>query len=151
MRKIFASVLIGGAVLVAAAMAQAADSYMVMPKSSQNFKPGPGALYSQQLLLNHKNSQANITIRDKSGQAEVHADWEDHIFILGGEANLILGGTVEKPNTTGPGETRGESIKGGKTFALHPEDYIYVPVNTPHQMIVAPGKSIRYSVVKTHP
>ena len=32
-----------------------------------------------------------------------------------------------------------------------PGDYVYVPVNTPHQMMVAPGKSIRYAVVKTHP
>jgi len=150
MRRIFASILIGGTVLATAAMAQS-DSYIVMPKSSQKFKPGPGGLYSQQLLLNHKNSQANITIRDKNGQAEVHATWEDHIFVLDGEANLTLGGTVEKPNTTGPGETRGESIKGGKTIVLHPQDYIYVPVNTPHQMMVAAGKSIRYAVVKTHP
>lgn len=150
MRRIFASILIGSAVLATAAMAQS-NSYMVMPKSSQKFTPGGGGLLSQQLLLNHKNSQANITIRDKNGQAEQHADWEDHIFILGGEANLVLGGTVEKGKTTAPGETRGESIKGGKTIALHPEDYIYVPVNTPHQMMVAPGKTIRYAVVKTHP
>ena len=151
MRKIFASLLIGGTVLAVAAAAQAADSYMVTPKTGQTFKPGPGDLYRQQLLLNHKNAQSNITIREKNGQAEQHADWEDHIFVLDGEANLTLGGTVEKPKTTGPGETRGESIKGGKTFALHPQDYIYVPVNTPHQMTVAPGKSIRYAVVKTHP
>jgi mannose-6-phosphate isomerase-like protein (cupin superfamily) len=151
MRRIFATVLIGGAVVAAAVMAEAADSYMVIPKISQKFKAGPGGLYSQQLLLNHKNSQANITVRDRSGQAEVHAAWEDHIFILDGEASLILGGTVEKASTTGPGETRGESIKGGKTFTLHPEDYIYVPINTPHQMIVAAGKTIRYAVVKTHP
>lgn len=151
MRKILASLLIGGAVLAAAAVAQAADSYMVMPKASQKFKPGPGNYYSQQPLLNHKNSQSNITIRDRNGQAEQHADWEDHIFVLDGEANLVLGGTIEKPNTTGPGETRGESIKGGKTFTLHPQDYIYVPVNTPHQMMVAPGKTVRYAVVKSHP
>jgi len=149
MRRIFASVLIGSAIFAAAAMA--ADSYMVVPKSSQQFKPGAGGYVRALPLLNHKNSQANITIRDKNGQAEVHADWEDHIFILAGEANLILGGTVEKPNTTGPGETRGESIKGGKTVVLHPEDYIYIPVNVPHQMMVAPGKTIRYAVVKTHP
>ena len=151
MRRIFASLLIGGVIVAAAAAAQAADSYMVTPKTGQTFKPGPGNLYSQQLLLNHKNAQSNITIRDKNGQAEQHADWEDHIFVLDGEATLTLGGTVEKPKTTGPGETRGESIKGGKTFTLHPQDYIYVPINTPHQMMVTPGKSIRYAVVKTHP
>ncbi|HYS45051.1 MAG TPA: hypothetical protein VEM35_01355 [Rhizomicrobium sp.] len=151
MRRIFALALIGSAVLTTAAMAQTADSYMVMPKSSQKFKPGPGGLYSQQLLLNHKDAQANITVRDKNGQVEQHATWEDHIFVLDGEANLNLGGTIEKPNTTGPGETRGDSVKGAKTFALHAGDYIYIPVNTPHRMLLAAGKSIRYAVVKTHP
>ena len=149
MRRIFTSLLIGSTILTSAAVA--ADSYMVIPKSSQQFKPGPGNLYTQQLLLNHKNAQANITVREKNGQAEVHADWEDHIFILDGEANLILGGTAENPKTTGPGEIRGDSIKGGKSFAMHPGDYIYIPVNTPHQMMPAAGKSIKYAVVKTHP
>ena len=149
MRCIFIAALIGTTVLATAAMAQ--DSYMVVPKASQVFKAGPGGFYSQDLLLNHKNAQANITTRDKSGQAEQHAAWEDHIFILDGECTLVLGGTVEKSNTTGPGETRGEGVKGGKSFAVHAGDYIYVPINTPHQMILAAGKAVKYAVVKTHP
>ena len=149
MRGIFAGVLIGTTVLATAAMA--ADSYMVVPKASQKFKAGPGGFYSQDLLLNHKNAQANITTRDKSGQVEQHADWEDHMFILDGEATVVLGGTIEKPATTGPGETRGDSSKGGKSFTVHAGDYVYVPVNTPHQMQIAAGKSIKYAVVKTHP
>jgi|SRR5579883_775049 len=149
MRGIFTAVLVASAVIATAAMAD--DGYLVVPKASQQFKPGAGGYYRQDLLLNHKNAQSNITIRDKNGQAEQHADWEDHIFILEGEADLILGGSIEKPNTTGPGETRGASVKGGKSFVLHPGDYIYVPVNTPHQMLVTTGKTIKYAVVKTHP
>ena len=149
MRSVFASVLIGSAVLATAALA--ADDYVIMPKSTREFKSVAGGYASQQALVNRKNSQASVTIRDKNGQVEVHANWEDHMFILAGEAKLVLGGTVEKPNTTGPGETRGESIKGGKTIVLHPEDYIFIPVNTPHQMLVEPGKMVRYTVVKTHP
>ena len=148
MRGIFTATLIAGTVLATAAMA---DDYMVVPKAEQKFKAGPGNLYNQDLLLSHKNAQANITTRDKSGQAELHAAWEDHIFILDGEATLILGGTVDKPNTTGPGETRGAGVKGGKSFTVHAGDYIYVPVNTPHQMMIAPGKALKYAVVKTHP
>jgi hypothetical protein len=94
MRKIFTAVLIGGAVLATAAVAEGEGSYMVVPKASQTFKDGPGGLYSQDLLLNHKNAQANITTRNKSGQVEQHAAWEDHMFILDGEANMVLGGTI---------------------------------------------------------
>jgi mannose-6-phosphate isomerase-like protein (cupin superfamily) len=148
MRTIFAAVLIGGTILATAAMA---EDYMVVPKAEQKFKAGPGNLYSQDLLLSHKNAQANITTRDKSGQVEVHAAWEDHMFILDGECTMVLGGTAENGKSTGPGETRGESIKGGKSFPLHAGDYVYIPINTPHQMILAAGKSIKYAVVKTHP
>jgi uncharacterized RmlC-like cupin family protein len=149
MRGIFTAVLIGTTVLATAAVA--ADSYMVVPKSEQKFKAGAGNYYSQDLLLNHKNAQSNITTRDKNGQVEQHADWEDHIFVLDGEASMVLGGTIENGKTTGPGETRGDAVKGGKSFVLHPGDYIYIPVNTPHQMMVAAGKTIKYAVVKTHP
>lgn len=148
MRTIFAAVLIGGTILATAAMA---EDYMVVPRAEQKFKAGPGNLYSQDLLLSHKNAQANITTRDKSGQVEVHAAWEDHMFILDGECTMVLGGTAENGKSTGPGETRGESIKGGKSFPLHAGDYVYIPINTPHQMILAAGKSIKYAVVKTHP
>jgi len=148
MRAIFTAALIGCTVLATAAMA---DDYMVVPKAEQKFKAGPGGLYNQVLLLNHKNAQANITTRDKDGQAELHAAWEDHIFILDGEVNLVLGGTVDKPTSTGPGETRGAGIKGGKSFTVHAGDYFYVPVNTPHQMLVPAGKAVKYAVVKTHP
>ncbi len=148
MRKIFTAVLIGGVILATGAMA---EDYMVVPKASQKLQPGPGNLYSQQRLLTHKNAQVNMTVRNKTGQAEVHADWEDHMFILDGECTLMLGGTVENPKTTGPGETRGDNAKGGKSFTVHAGDYIYVPVNTPHQMILAAGKSVKYAVVKNHP
>ena len=148
MRKIFTAVLIGGTILATGAMA---EDYMVVPKASQKLKAGPGNLYSQDRLLSHKNVQVNLTIRDKSGQVEVHADWEDEMFILDGECTLMLGGTVENPKTTGPGETRGDNAKGAKSFLVHAGDYIYVPVNTPHQMILAAGKSVKYAVVKNHP
>jgi mannose-6-phosphate isomerase-like protein (cupin superfamily) len=150
MRKILITVLISAG-LMAPAFAEPNSAYQVMPKSEQKLTPGPGAFYNVESLLNHKNTQANVTQRVKTGQGELHADWEDHIFILEGEADLVLGGTIENPKTVSPGETRGDGVKGGKRFSLHPGDYIFVPVNTPHQMILASGKSIRYGVVKTHP
>ena len=150
MKKILIDALMMPA-LIGARFAQSESSYQVTPKSEQKLKPGLGALYDSAPLLNHKSSQANVTVRAKTGQGELHAGWEDHIFVMEGEADLVLGGTIEHPKTVSDGETRGDGIKGGKRFSLHPGDYIFVPVNTPHQMIVAPGKSIRYGVVKTKP
>ena len=147
MRVILTSALI----VMMATPAFAEGAYQVTPKGEQKFSPGLNNLYDSSPLLNHRNSQANVTVRSKTGQGEEHAGWEDHMYVLDGEADLVLGGTIENPKTISPGETRGDSVKGGKRFSLHAGDYVFVPTNTPHQMIVAPGKSIRYGVVKTHP
>jgi mannose-6-phosphate isomerase-like protein (cupin superfamily) len=150
MRKILITVLMSATMMAPAIVASAAE-YQYTPKSEQKLTREPGGLYSTSQLAQHSNAMASITMRDHSGQAESHADWEDHMFIQEGEATLTLGGTMQNPHETAKGETRGSGITGGKTVTLHPGDYVFVPVNTPHRMVLAPGKSIRYAVVKTHP
>ena len=150
MRKVLITVLMSAGLIVPA-FAQSSGTYQFTPKSEQKFTPAPGGLYSTSNLVQHNNAIALVTMRDKSGEAEVHANWEDHIFVQEGEAKLTLGGTVEKPRDTGKGETRGSAITGGKTMTVHAGDYIFVPASLPHRMVLEPGKSIRYAVVKTHP
>ena len=98
MRKILITVLMGAG-LMAPAFAQSGGSYQFTPKSEQKFTPAPGGLYSTSNLVQHSNAIALVTQRAKSGEAEMHADWEDHIFVQDGEANLTLGGTLVKPHT----------------------------------------------------
>src|SRR5882724_7640973 len=66
----------------------------------------PGALYSQVLLAKHDSYQIHITARDKSGVAEIHDNWSDHIFIQEGEASFIVGGVAVDAKVTAPGERR---------------------------------------------
>jgi hypothetical protein len=89
------------------------------------------------------------TIRDKDGQAEVHAGWNDNIFVQEGEASLVTGGTAVNAQDTAPGEKRGTAITGGATMAMHPGDYFFVPAGTPHQMKLAPGQHIKFIAFKT--
>jgi mannose-6-phosphate isomerase-like protein (cupin superfamily) len=110
----------------------------------------PGAFYSQILLSKHDGYQIINTIRDKDGQAEVHADWNDNLFVQEGEADFVTGGTAVDAKGTAPGEQRGTSIKGGATTTMRPGDYFFVPAGTPHQMKVAPGQRIRFIAFKTH-
>ena len=100
------------------------------------------------MLAEPKSGTAMITSRDKSGLAELHADWIDHIFVQAGGGTMILGGKIDESKETGPGETRGSGVTGGKSFAMHPGDYVYIPANTAHRMVLAPGQTIRYAVVK---
>jgi len=110
----------------------------------------PGAFYSQILLSKHDGYQIINTIRDKDGQAEVHADWNDNLFVQEGEANFVTGGTQVDAKDTAPGEKRGTSIKGGATATMRAGDYFFVPAGTPHQMLVPAGKRIRFIAFKTH-
>ena len=110
----------------------------------------PGAFYSQILLSKHDGYQIINTIRDKDGQAEVHADWNDNLFVQEGEASFVTGGTAVDAKVTAPGEQRGSSIKGGSTTTMRAGDYFFVPAGTPHQMKVAAGQRIRFIAFKTH-
>lgn len=110
----------------------------------------PGAFYSQILLSKHDGYQIINTIRDKDGQAEVHADWNDNLFVQEGEANFVTGGAPVDGKATAPGETRGTAIKGGATMTMRAGDYFFVPAGTAHQMLVPAGKRIRFIAFKTH-
>jgi len=110
----------------------------------------PDALYSQVLLAKHDTYQIHMTARDKSGGAEIHDNWSDHIFIEEGEASFVIGGVAVDAKVTAPGERRGTAIKGGTTIAVRPGDYLFIPPGTPHQMIVKPGQSARFIGFRTH-
>ena len=110
----------------------------------------PGSFYSQILLSKHDGYQIINTIRDKDGQAEIHADWNDNLFVQEGEASFVTGGTAVDAKVTAPGEQRGTAIKGGATMTMRAGDYFFVPAGTPHQMKVAPGQRIRFIAFKTH-
>ena len=110
----------------------------------------PGAFYSQMLLSKHDGYQIINTIRDKDGQAEIHAEWNDNLFVQEGEATFVTGGAAVDAKTTAPGEQRGTAIKGGSSMTMRTGDYFFVPAGTPHQMKVAPGQRIRFIAFKTH-
>jgi mannose-6-phosphate isomerase-like protein (cupin superfamily) len=110
----------------------------------------PGDFYAQATLSKGERYQVINTIRDKDGQAEVHDGWNDHIFVQEGEASFVTGGTAVDAKVTAPGEKRGTAIRGGATAMMHPGDYFFVPAGTPHQMIVAPGKHVKFIAFKTH-
>ena len=148
MNKIAILTVCGMAIAISNSHAQPADEYKFIPSAQQKVVPSANGMTSQFMLAQPKSGTSMITTRDKSGEAEIHADWIDHIFVQEGGATMILGGKVDEPRETGPGETRGSGVTGGKSFAMHPGDYVYIPAKTVHRMVLAPGQIIRYAVVK---
>jgi glc operon protein GlcG len=85
--------------------------------------------------------------REGPGEAEVHEQETDIIYVLGGCATFVTGGTVLEGRRTGAGELRGSGIRDGETRKLSKGDVIVVPRGTPHwfQEVQAP---FTYYVVK---
>lgn len=82
-----------------------------------------------------------------TSQAEVHDGADDIFIILEGNATLTLGGKLESPDQTQPGEWRAAAITGGREFKLAKGDVIIVPRGTPHRRIT-PGQDVTLMVVK---
>lgn len=90
-----------------------------------------------------------IVRRDKAGEVEVHDVLNDVVVAQSGAATLVVGGRAEDALATAPGEWRGGTIVGAERRALAPGDVAWIPAGVPHQLIVAPGGSFTYVVVKT--
>jgi mannose-6-phosphate isomerase-like protein (cupin superfamily) len=91
-----------------------------------------------------------LSVRTKSGGAEVHAHWNDVMIVEQGAATLITGGTVVDGKTSADGETHGAKIEKGESRAISPGDVVTVRAGTPHQLILAPGTVYSAVVVKIH-
>jgi mannose-6-phosphate isomerase-like protein (cupin superfamily) len=81
------------------------------------------------------------------GEVEVHAQYEDVMYVMEGSATVVTGGTVVDGKTTAPGEIRGKSIAGGTSYHLAPGDVLVIPAGTPHWFPQV-DKLVNYYVVK---
>jgi mannose-6-phosphate isomerase-like protein (cupin superfamily) len=108
---------------------------------------GPQKIATQS-LANLNGNNAMMVHREATGEAELHENAADFMVIVDGEASVTLGGTIPDGKSTGPGEIRGTTIEGGKTYAIEPGDIVNIPAKTPHQIVVAPGKQITSFLLK---
>jgi uncharacterized RmlC-like cupin family protein len=83
-----------------------------------------------------------------SGQAELHEKQADLIVVQSGHATIVIGGKVLKGKTTAPHEIRGTSIEGGERQSLAAGDVLHIPANIPHQVLLEPGQTLDYIVLK---
>ena len=83
-----------------------------------------------------------------SGQAELHERQADLIVVQSGQATIIIGGKIVNGKSTAVNEIRGTSIEGGTRQALKAGDIVHVPSKTPHQVLLDPGQTLDYVVLK---
>jgi len=101
---------------------------------------------ASETLANYSTHLTMLAHREGDGEVEVHDKMADVLYIISGEAALIVGGTVVGAHSTAPGETRGTSITGGEKKMLATGDAVHIPAKVPHQMLVS--KKVTYFVVK---
>lgn len=104
--------------------------------------------FAWQPLGTYDNHLIGISHREGDGSAEVHETQVDIWIVDSGEATLVIGGTVIDPKNVKPHEIRGKSIEGGSTQKLTAGDIVHIPVNIPHQLNIAAGKTFTYTVIK---
>lgn len=101
-------------------------------------------------LGKYSNHELKLSYRRGSGGAEVHVHLADIFFVTGGSATLITGGKIVDEHKENENEIKGKSIEGGTKQELTAGDVVHIPANTPHQLILAPGKDLRVVVIKVH-
>jgi mannose-6-phosphate isomerase-like protein (cupin superfamily) len=106
---------------------------------------------ARHLATNRPTESVLITHRDGPSEAEIHEKQADFIFVKDGEGTILVGGTLVEPRVDRPTELRGKPGVGGKNYALKTGDMLYVPANTVHQFLVAPGKTFTLVIVKITP
>jgi mannose-6-phosphate isomerase-like protein (cupin superfamily) len=89
-----------------------------------------------------------LSVRLRSGIAELHEHFADLFFVLEGRATLVTGGSVADAQTVAPGEIRGSAVTGGSQQGLRAGDVAHVPAGLPHQMLVAGDTPVACLVVK---
>src|SRR5271154_1565066 len=99
-------------------------------------------------LERYPGSFTMLAVRAKSGVAEVHANWDDYFFVIDGAGTLVTGGTAVDPKAGEDGETRGTRVYGGTPTPMRKGDVIHISAKVPHQVILAPGETVTYYVVK---
>ena len=109
-----------------------------------------GGEFSGETLTRYGNHLTMLAHREKTGSSELHEKVADFLYIIDGDATVITGGKMVNGKTTEPNEIRGSSIQGGQTQKMGVGDIIHIQANTPHQMILAPGHTVTYFVVKVN-
>jgi mannose-6-phosphate isomerase-like protein (cupin superfamily) len=99
-------------------------------------------------LDKYQNDWTLLVYRDTSGTAEMHAHASDFYVVVAGNGTLVTGGTMVDSKTVREGEFMGKSVKGGHSQQLNPGDVVHIQPNTPHQILMQPGHTLSYFVLK---
>src|SRR5258708_29200561 len=77
----------------------------------QMARAGEGS--ASEILKEYPRHNIQISVRLRSGIAELHEHFADLFIVLDGRATMVTGGTIVNPQSVGPGEVRGSMVAYG--------------------------------------
>jgi uncharacterized RmlC-like cupin family protein len=113
-----------------AQVAQAKDGLAIAPAPT-----GPGAVVL-------------VVRRERTGEVELHETLNDVLVGQSGHASVVIGDRLEGGRQSAPGEWRGGTIPGGRSYPLGSGDMLWIPAGLPHQVVVPKGGDFRYLAFK---
>ncbi|HEU5319653.1 MAG TPA: hypothetical protein VFX28_02540 [Methylomirabilota bacterium] len=99
-------------------------------------------------MLDYRTHTSSLVHRVASHHAEQHEGVSDYWIVVAGTGTLVLGGEIVDRTELVPGEYRGPSIRGGEQHTLGVGDQVNIPPMVPHQVLLDPGQSLTYTIVK---
>jgi len=101
-----------------------------------------------QTLQHYDDHLIAVSYLRDDGAAELHQSQIEIWTVQSGEATLVVGGAILKPESIGPYEIRGTSISGGSETQLRQGDIVQIRANVPHQLKIAAGKNLIYTTIR---
>lgn len=109
--------------------------------------PSPGGRGG--VIVQDEGYRVHVAERESAGLAERHEADTDVWYVLAGRATLVTGGALVEPSTTGPGEQRAASIRGGRETTVGEGDLVTIRPGVPHWVKAVDGR-LRYLTVKVY-
>ncbi len=108
-------------------------TYIESKKVTEGFSKGVVLVDNGEYMMHAaRNYMVHTSRREKPGMAEIHTLDTDIIYVVGGSATIITGGTAVDTKATAPNEIRGASIQNGERWQLNKGDIMIIPNGVPH-------------------
>jgi mannose-6-phosphate isomerase-like protein (cupin superfamily) len=109
--------------------AEVADRIVV---SKKTIAPGQAMGHGQVVLNAGALHHAAVEYRQSPTPPMVHIRMAEFFYVVDGEADLVLGGTLTNPRCQNSSNLVGDAVEGGVTHHVKKGTYILVPENTVH-------------------
>jgi hypothetical protein len=95
-------------------------------------------------LPDYEGHTAYVVHREGTGLAEAHKTMGHMIYVISGEAVVVVGGMMISPRKADDETTLGVSVEGGQAKEVAAGDLVHIPYGAPHFFKLAPGAQVTY-------